>query len=279
MDTAANKTVFIVGGGNMGSSLAKGLLANKWNAEQINICEQDQARHDVLRSEFPHCKIIQFCPAPIPPSCIIILAIKPQDIHAVCKQIANAKFASDTLFISIAAGVPTSAMRQWLGDQAVIVRCMPNTPAAIGQGITGLYTSVHTDEVSKKCAQEILDGVGSSLWVQEESILDVVTALSGSGPAYLFYFMQCLQESGQALGLSEQDSYALTLQTIAGASLLAQQQNKNFAELRANVTSKGGTTEQAINCLSKHKFNEIVNEAVNAAANRANEISKSFSKD
>ena len=279
MNTATNKTVFIIGGGNMGGSLAKGLLANKWRAEQINICEQNLARHDLLRSEFPHCKIIQFCPAPIPSSCIIILAVKPQDIRSVCKQIASDKFASDTLFISIAAGVPTDAMQQWLGEQAIIVRCMPNTPAAIGHGITGLYTSVHTDEVSKKCAQEILDGVGTSLWVQEESILDAVTALSGSGPAYLFYFMQCLQKSGQALGLSEQDSYDLTLQTIAGASRLAQQQNKNFAELRANVTSKGGTTEQAINCLSKHKFNEIVNEAVSAAANRATEISKSFSKD
>ncbi len=260
----------------MGSSLVKGLLANHWQAEKIFICEQHSPRRNWLNSEFPQCQVIESYQAPIPSNSIVILAVKPQDMRAVCLQIAAGKFAADTLFVSIAAGVPTAVMRQWLGEQTNIVRCMPNTPAAIGHGISGLYADENISVDDKKCAQEILSGAGKIIWVQNEALLDAVTAISGSGPAYLFYFMECLQESGKALGLSAQDSYALTLQTVAGAALLAQEHNQSFQELRADVTSKGGTTEQAINCLEENDFKQIIDMAVKAAAKRAAEISKSF---
>ena len=263
----------------MGSSLVKGLLANHWQAEKIFICEQHPSRRNWLNTEFPQCKIGESYKSPIPPDSIIILAVKPQDMRAVCQQIAAGKFAADTLFVSIAAGVPTSVIQQWLGEQSRIVRCMPNTPAAIGHGISGLYADENISVSDKKCAQEILSGAGKIIWVQNEALLDAVTAISGSGPAYLFYFMECLQESGKTLGLSAQDSYTLTLQTMAGAALLAQEQNQSFEELRANVTSKGGTTEQAINCLADNEFRKIIDTAVHAAAKRAAEISKSFYED
>ena len=125
-----------MGGGNMGSSLVKGMLADHWQPEQIIICEQDQARNRSLSNEFPGCEIVQNISASIPPSCTIILAVKPQDVQAVCRQLS---VNADTLIISIAAGIQTQAMRRWLEGKGTLVRCMPNTPAAIGQGITGLY--------------------------------------------------------------------------------------------------------------------------------------------
>lgn len=263
----------------MGSSLVKGMLSNQWPAEQITICEQNPARRKWLTSEFSDCHIVENCATPIAPASVVVLAVKPQDMRSICRQISANQFSEETLFISIAAGISTQAITQWLNTPASIVRCMPNTPAAIGHGITGLYADANTPSEDKKCAQEILTGAGRTLWVQDEAMLDAVTALSGSGPAYLFYFMECMQDSGIALGLSAADSYLLTLQTMAGAARLAQEQNQSFEELRANVTSKGGTTERAINCLFDNNFKGIIDEAIRAAAARASEISNSSDQD
>ena len=263
----------------MGASLIKGVLANQWPADLISICEQNSTRRDCLLNEFPKCHIVTDCAGKSASASIILLAVKPQDVRAVCQQIAADRLNADTLVISIAAGVPTAKIRQWLNSHTNVVRCMPNTPAAIGHGITGLFADEYISSRDKKFAQEILSGAGEVIWVQNEAMLDAVTAISGSGPAYLFYFMECLQASAEALGLSAQDSYALTLHTMKGAALLAQEQDLNFAQLRANVTSKGGTTEQAINSLLANDFKGIVNTAVHAAAQRAGEINKSFNED
>ena len=279
MSGFANKSIILVGGGNMGSSLVKGMLANQWRAERITICEQDSSRRKWLNSEFPQCQVIDKCVATLPPASVVILAVKPQDMRATCQRFASGKIPADVLFISIAAGVPTRALQQWLGAGTSVIRCMPNTPAAIGHGMTGLYAGEKTTAADKKFAQEILSSAGKILWVQDEAMLDAVTAISGSGPAYLFYFMECLQQSAQTLGLSAEDSYTLTLQTMAGAALLAQEQNLSFAQLRANVTSKGGTTEQAITCFAENDIKKIIDAAIKAAAARAGEISNSFSED
>ena len=249
MNATADTTAIFIGGGNMGSSLVKGLVANNWRNEQILFCEQDQRRRDWLQKEFSGCTVSAIDSISITPASIVILAIKPQDMRSACEQICNLGFSADALFISIAAGVPTRAIRKWLGGKANIVRCMPNTPAAIGQGITGLYTSRDTTQTDKDRAEKILRCAGETLWVTEEPMLDAVTALSGSGPAYLFYFMECLQESGKNLGLSSEECYTLTLHTIVGAANLAALDKHTFEQLRANVTSKGGTTEQAIDSL------------------------------
>ena len=263
----------------MGSSLARGLLASMNNIKQVSICENDSARQNWLKSEFPQCRICQFSEIKPESSTIIILAVKPQDMRKVCRELQAVNFPANTLYISIAAGITTTALQKWLGMPTEIVRCMPNTPAAIGAGITGLYTDTQTSATNKAWAEQILGHAGQTIWFQEESNLDVVTALSGSGPAYLFYFMECLQESGKKLGLNEQDSYALTLQTIAGAAKLAQHERIEFPELRAKVTSKGGTTERAINYLIEKKFAITIHDAVKAAKNRAEEISQSFDED
>ena len=276
---AADKKIIILGGGNMGSGLAKGLLENQWHPQSIMFCEQDQARRDWLSGEFPLSNIIQDCTSSLPAIDIIVLAIKPQDMRSVCQLLAKQNIDPNTLFISIAAGVPVTALQRWLGKQALTIRCMPNIPAAIGQGVTGIFAQPTIDVAKKELAEEILRCTGQVLWVDDETLLDAVTALSGSGPAYLFYFMECLQESGQALGLSEQASRELSLQTVLGAVQLAAQQDEDFMTLRAQVTSPKGTTEQAINYLIKHEFKKIMDEAIKAAASRASAISHSFDED
>jgi pyrroline-5-carboxylate reductase len=279
MNSFDHQSMLIIGAGNMGTSIASGLLAKQWPANQIAFCDHDRSRHVALSKAFPESTIVSNPGEITPLPKIVLLAVKPYDMESVCLTLSAIGAPASTLFISIAAGVPVSAFRNWLGHQAIIVRCMPNTPAAIGFGITGLYSHPDTNSSDRELADQILSSTGKTIWVDKEVMLDAVTALSGSGPAYLFYLMECLQESGKALGLNAQDSYTLTLQTMLGAAQLAQQQNIDFKTLRANVTSKGGTTEQAINCFIQNDMKKIIDSALKAASERAGEISQSFTKE
>ena len=278
MNKTSHHKILIVGAGNMGCSIAKGLLAKQWSENQLIFCEQQTARHELLNKTFPDSDIVaEFSSLTSSPD-IILLAVKPNDMRAVCMQLAQSNLLS-ALFISIAAGVPVKAFKQWLGNDIDIVRCMPNTPAAIGAGITGLFTPENTHQNHKNIAEEVLRAIGKTIWVDKESLIDAVTAISGSGPAYLFYFMECLQNSASDLGLSSDDSYQLTLQTMLGAAKLANDENISFQHLRDNVTSKGGTTEQAILSFTQNNTQQIIDQAVKAAANKATEISQSFDED
>lgn len=279
MNSPDHQSILIIGAGNMGTSIASGLLAKQWPADQITFCDYNRSRHETLNKAFPGSVIVNDPAAVSSPSKIVLLAVKPYDMKSVCLKLSTIDLPANTLFISIAAGVPVSAFQSWLGHQAIIVRCMPNTPAAIGLGMTGLYSQSNTNPSDRELADQILSSTGKTIWVDKESMLNAVTALSGSGPAYLFYLMECLQESGKALGLNTQDSYTLTLQTMLGAAQLAEQQNIDFKTLRANVTSKGGTTEQAINCFIQHDMKKIIDNALKAASEKAGEISQSFTKE
>ena len=262
----------------MGSSLARGLIKNEWQSSQIMFCELHNPKHELLHQQFPDSTIVNSPQALVNKPEVVILAVKPHDLPESCRTLAKCDFADDTLYISIAAGTPISALKKWLGENTEIVRCMPNTPAGIGLGMTGLYTSDSTSAEHRRLADIILRTVGKTIWVDQEHELDAITALSGSGPAYLFYLMECLQEAGQQLGLNREDCYQLTLQTMLGATQLAQESGESFETLRANVTSKGGTTEHAINTLEKNSFKKIIAQALQAASDRAAEISKSFDK-
>jgi pyrroline-5-carboxylate reductase len=270
------QTILIIGAGNMGCSLARGLIDHGWKPSQISLCESHHPKHEQLNQLFPGSTIIDTPASYQNKPSAIILAVKPHDLPQTCKQIAEHGFDRHTLFISIAAGAPIASLRHWLGKDSEIVRCMPNTPASIGMGMTGLYTDESTPGEHKVLADNLLTAVGKTVWVESEQQLDAITALSGSGPAYLFYLMECIQEAGQALGLNEKDCYQLTLQTMLGAAQLAQQEAKSFDSLRESVTSKGGTTEHAIKTLEKHEFRKIVAEAIQAANARAGSISQSF---
>tara|TARA_R110002049_G_scaffold252264_2_gene427317 strand:- start:50795 stop:51634 length:840 start_codon:yes stop_codon:yes gene_type:complete len=279
MKISDHLSLLIIGAGNMGTSIASGLLSRQWSASQITFCDHDLSRHDALQKAFPGSTVISD-PSQITLSHkIVLLAVKPGDMSSACLKLSAMNLPADTLYLSIAAGVPVSAFQEWLGQHAVIIRSMPNTPAAIGYGMTGLYCRPDTSQIDRDLANQILSSTGETIWVEHESMLDAVTALSGSGPAYLFYLMECLQESGESLGLSAQDSYMLTLQTMLGAAQLAKQNGSDFKVLRANVTSKGGTTEQAINCFIENDLKKIVKSALKAASDKAGEISQSFNKE
>lgn len=270
------RTILIIGAGNMGCSLASGLIHHGWEPSNLSLCESQASKHSALSKQFPGSTIIESLKAYSGKPTSIILAVKPHDIPETCKSLSACGFSNDTLYISIAAGISTQSIKKWLGKETEIVRCMPNTPASIGMGITGLYTGKSTPKEHINLADSILQSVGMTVWVNSEQQLDAVTAVSGSGPAYLYYLMECLQDAGQELGLSNKDCYDLTLQTMLGAAQLAKHQSESFETLRNNVTSKGGTTEHAIKTFEKHDFKKIISKAINAAFERAATISKSF---
>jgi len=279
MQNNHHQPILIVGAGNMGKSIAKGLLTKLWSPRVITLCDYQPSRHASLHSEFPGCNVISE-PSDIESAPkVILLAVKPKSMASVCQSLAAHSQFDNCLFITVAAGIPVRVYMRWLGAASSIVRCMPNTPAEIGAGMTGLFTTRDTTAEHRSLAENIMKTIGQTLWLQDESLLDSLTAVSGSGPAYLFYFMECLQNSAQALGLSKEDSYQLTLQTVLGAAQLAAHQNTAFEKLRENVTSKGGTTEQAITHLIACHLDATIEQAVRAAANRAHEISQSFDKE
>ena len=276
MQDQTTNIVAIVGVGNMGSGLARGMLAQGWNPGDIFLVDNSNEKITLLQKEFPNCNVISIDDAQLEKAQAFILAVKPIDLQNTCEQLKQYSLHENTVFISIAAGVKIESLQKWLPPSAIVYRCMPNTPAAIGLGITGIYTPNNAHQANNNLVDKLLSGSGKTIWVSSETMLDAVTALSGSGPAYLFYFMECLQSAGQNLGLSEQESYQLTLQTVFGAASLAQSTSSNFSDLREAVTSKGGTTEQALQHFMQAEFSRIVNDAIKAAAVRAKEISDSF---
>lgn len=279
MKDKLDRAVAIIGVGNMGSSLAQGLLNNDWPANQITLVGKSVAQCDVLKTKFSACKTACITELANETIQTVILAVKPNSMQTTCTQLASLSLPKEIIYLSTAAGVPIAAIHNWLGKQAIVTRCMPNTPSAIGLGMTGIYTDQHLPDSNKKIVNDILNCTGATLWVASEAMLDVVTAISGSGPAYLFYFMECLQNSALNAGLNEQESHLLVSQMIYGAASLARQKEASFEQLRTAVTSKGGTTEQALQSLMQADFNHIIDQAVTAAQERAIQISQSFIKD
>jgi pyrroline-5-carboxylate reductase len=203
----------------------------------------------------------------------VVLAVKPQILQAVCQEIEPAIKQTRALIISIAAGITESSLANWLGKDTAIVRTMPNTPAMLQSGATVLHGNANTSPEQKDIAESILRAVGITRWLDTEKQIDVATALSGSGPAYYFLFMEAMTRAGIDMGLSEETAHLLTLQTALGAARMAMESNDLPEELRKKVTSPGGTTEAAINHLQHQHFEDIVSQAMQAAKRRSEELS------
>lgn len=212
---------------------------------------------------------------------VVVLAVKPQLLQSVCRALSEALSQSESkpLFISIAAGVRSADIDRWLGGNQAIVRCMPNTPSLLQLGATGLFANAKVDIAQKTQAENILQAVGISLWVNKEDELDAVTAVSGSGPAYFFLLMEAMQQAGIKLGLEADTAEKLVLQTALGAAMMAAESDVDAATLRARVTSKGGTTEQAINSFQSADFEKLVEAALKAASERSQTLANELSKD
>jgi pyrroline-5-carboxylate reductase len=266
-----------IGGGNMAQALAKGLLSNGLPKSSIHIVEVNP---DSLAAWHNQDISAHASPDNVLTQCDIwVLAVKPQVISEVMAQV-KPYINDQTLILSIAAGIPMASISQWLGEGAdpwpYVVRCMPNTPALIGAGAMGLTALSSVTASQKQAAHAIMESVGVVVWVASDNEIDAVTALSGSGPAYVFRFIEALIDGGVTLGLSPEHARSLALATLSGATQLAQASDEPLATLRERVTSKGGTTAAALDVLAENHFYEMIQLAMQAAHKRAGELGKLF---
>jgi pyrroline-5-carboxylate reductase len=267
--------ITFIGGGNMARSLIGGLLDDGLPAERVWAADPNEPVLRNLQEQFA-VHITHDNNEAARHAQVVILAIKPQLIKAVAQQLAPVIQSSQPLVISIAAGIREGDLRLWLGDDTAIVRTMPNTPAVVRSGATALFANRAVNKEQKNLAESILRAVGMTLWVDDEGLMDAVTALSGSGPAYFFLIMEALESAGQHLGLPRDTARLLTLQTAFGAAKMALESTEGLAELRQRVTSPGGTTERAVQVLQKHHLEEVFDEALRAAHQRSVELAKIF---
>lgn len=251
----------------MAGSIIGGLIASGHPASKIHAA--DPSSDSLARLADMGITTFAHNSAAIDKADVVILAIKPQVMVQVMEEIAEAVITARALVISIAAGITTASMRQCLGDTTAIVRCMPNTPALIGKGASALYATTSVNSQQRNYANHILAAVGIVEWVEHETQLDTITALSGSGPAYFFLLMEAMVEAACKLGLDRHMATRLTQQTALGAAGMAIADSAELAELRQRVTSPGGTTAAAIACFEAQKLREIVEQAMQAASDRA----------
>ena len=269
-------SIGFIGGGNMADSLIGGLINAGYSAAGITVSEPDEARLQTLKERF---KVKVSLDNNETLNCeIIILSVKPQLLKTVCLQLDRNKI-NNSLFISIAAGVKSTDINRWLNNNQAIVRCMPNTPALLQCGATGLFANELVTDTQKQQAEKIMQAVGIAIWVDSEEQLNAVTAVSGSGPAYFFLMMEAMQQAGEKLGLTADVTQQLVLQTALGAARMATESDISPAELRQRVTSKGGTTEQAILSFQSANYQQIVLDALTAANNRSISLADELGSD
>lgn len=267
--------ISFIGGGNMARAIISGLKKTALSKAEINIVELDATKRLQLEDEFG-VQTTEHLPSVVGAD-IIVLAVKPQQLRDIAIFLAS--FLNEQLIISIAAGISCQALSRWLNGYNAIVRVMPNTPAQIQAGISGLYAAEGVSMEQREQANLLLSAVGSTLWVDDESKIDAVTAISGSGPAYVFYFIEALEQAALELGFDQEQARTLSLQTFLGASQLASQSASPAAELRAQVTSKGGTTASAIQSMEQASIKQAIIQAAHAAAARAHELGEQLAKD
>jgi pyrroline-5-carboxylate reductase len=266
--------VVFIGGGNMAAALIGGLLRADWSAGELAVVEVDPQRCELLRREFG-VTAITAPDASLRSAEAIVLAVKPQHLREACES-ARPHLAAP-LVVSIAAGTRSADIARWTGVDA-IVRTMPNTPALVGRGITGMTAAPRVSAAQRALAESILRAAGDVLWFEDEAQLDAVTAVSGSGPAYVFFFIEALARAGVELGLGEERARTLAVQTFVGAAHLAAHSTEPLEVLRQRVTSKGGTTAAALTWLDANAVGARISEAVHAAQRRAVELGDEFGR-
>lgn len=267
--TTQNKTkITFIGAGNMARSLVAGMVENN-AAVEITVSDPNEQQLDIIRSRWPACHATTDNHAAVSNADIVLLAVKPQMMQVVCEGLEASIQETKPLIISIAAGVSEFSMSRWLGGLLPVVRCMPNTPALVQAGMTGLYANSRVSEEQRSLAESIMRAVGMVLWFDDEEKLHAITAVSGSGPAYFFLVMEAMQASAEGFGLTAQEARILVQQTAFGAAKLAMESPESAGELRRNVTSPGGTTEAAIGQLQAAGLEATFDIALKAAAQRS----------
>ena len=268
--------VVFIGGGNMADALIGGMLKNGFAPAQLRAVEVDGAARRRLADKHG-VECFDEARKALRAGDVVVFAVKPQQMQEAARFSGLKENAN--LVISIAAGITLATLSRWLGGYARMIRVMPNTPALIGAGVAGLYAPKLVSEAERKQAEAILGAVGATVWIEDESLMDAVTAVSGSGPAYVFWFIEQLSAAGENLGLSKAVSQKLAIETVLGAAKLAAQSADSPGQLRERVTSKGGTTEAALKAFEEHKLAERFLRAVEAARDRGAELGAAMGKD
>lgn len=264
-------TIAFIGAGNMGRSLAGGLLKSGWDRKRLLLADPDVNQQQAV-SELLGVNVSGDNREVVARADIVVLAVKPQTARAVAEGIAESTQQKQPLIVSIAAGVRIADLERWLGGRLAIIRVMPNTPALVGSGASALYANQRVQPAHRDLAESILRTVGVTVWLSREDLLDVVTALSGSGPAYFFLVMEVLEQAAIDHGLDPPTARLLTLETAFGAAKMALEGDAEPAELRRRVTSPGGTTERAVQVLQKGNVALLFSGAIEAATARSREL-------
>ena len=268
--------ITFIGGGNMGRAIIGGLVAKGIRARDIRVVEPDAAARARLEAEF-EVGTLEAAGDELREADVVVMAVKPQNMRDAARAISRR--IGNPLVVSIAAGIRLGDLSRWLEERRRLVRAMPNTPALVHAGITGLHAPASVGADDRQAAEDLLAAVGAALWFEREEDLDAVTAVSGSGPAYVFYAMEALERAARELGLAEGAARSLALWTFVGATKLAIERGEEPARLRAQVTSKGGTTERAIEVLDRAGVQARFVEAVKAACERSREMGEAFGKE
>ena len=269
-------SITFIGAGNMASAIIGGLLEQGFSSSRLAAADPYQPSLD--RLAISGIKTSQDNNAMVAGADVVVLAVKPQQMKEVCGNIRNAIEVRKPLVISIAAGITCGMLQEWLGNETAIVRCMPNTPALVQTGASGLFANQHASAAHRTIASQLLEAIGIVSWVEQESLLDAVTALSGSGPAYFFLVMELMMEAGKELGLDAETAEKLTLQTALGAAKMAVSSDVDVKELRRRVTSPKGTTEAAINSFEADQLRDIFRRALGAADARSKSLAEEMMK-
>lgn len=269
-------TLAFIGSGNMARAIIGGLISNGYAADKIWATDTDLNKMDDLKQQGLHTTTDN--DQAVAAADIVILAVKPQVLKTVATAMQDAVQARQPLIVSVAAGIMCDSLDQWLGGNLALVRCMPNTPALVKQGASGLYANTSVSDAQKQQTSAILEAIGIAVWVDQESQLDAVTAVSGSGPAYYFLMMEAMVAAGEKLGLSRDMAEQLTIQTALGAAEMARQSDVDPAELRRRVTSPNGTTEQAIKAYLDDNLPAIIERGMQACSDRSVALAEELGK-
>jgi pyrroline-5-carboxylate reductase len=273
-DLSSLPPIAFIGGGNMASAIIGGLLRQGLPSAQLEVVEPFAPAREKLAEQFGIAAAAD-PGAALQRAALVVWAVKPQTFRDAAAQ-ARAH-TQNALHLSVAAGIRSDSIATWLGTQR-IVRCMPNTPALIGKGITGLYARAGVEAADQRLAEQVIATTGESLWVGNEAQLDAVTALSGSGPAYVFFFLEAMTQAGVEMGLAREQAYRLAVATFSGAAELARASDEPPQVLRQRVTSKGGTTYAAITSMEQDGLQALFVKALRAAQRRARELGDEFGR-
>ncbi|WP_251358750.1 pyrroline-5-carboxylate reductase [Kangiella sp. TOML190] len=274
MQTLEKVHIGFIGAGNMAQAIIHGLLSNGLSQNQVACSNPSNGKLEALKQQYPNLTTSNHNRQVVETSDIVIFAVKPQKLAAALTPLADQNF-SNKLLISVAAGVETETFSTLLKQELAVVRAMPNTPALIGQGATGLFATESVNRQQKSQSETIFDAVGKSAWLEQEQQMDLVTAIAGSAPAYYFLFLEAIIDSAIAQGMDPKTAKLLASQTAFGASsMVAQDLSQDIATLRTKVTSPGGTTAAALASFEQSQFQSIVDKAIKSAVNRGIELAK-----